>query len=105
MEASEQYKDPIKQYAYEQVVAKWGVEQWSYYKDLINRESGWRNTAQNPTSTAYGIHQFLNATWAGVGCIKTSEYKTQIDCGIKYIEQRYKTPLNSIIFHNENNWY
>lgn len=99
------YEDPVKQYAYEQVVNKWGVEQWSYYKDLINRESGWNPTAQNPTSTAFGIHQFLNGTWQGGYCTKTSEYKVQIDCGIKYIEDRYEAPYYSIVFHNRNNWY
>lgn len=105
MEASDTYIDPVKQYAYQQVVAKWGIEQWSYYKDLIQRESSWINTAQNPKSTAFGLHQFLNGTWSTVNCIKTSEYKTQIECGIKYIEKRYSTPYHAIVWHNRNNWY
>ena len=34
---------------------------------LWNAESGWNPDAQNPTSTAYGIAQFLDSTWAGTG--------------------------------------
>ena len=72
----------IKMYAYQVVTEKWGVEQWKYYNDLISRESGWNTNAQNPTSTAFGLHQFLNGTWQGGECIKTTDYKVQIDCGI-----------------------
>ena len=95
----------IKMYAYQVVTEKWGVEQWKYYNDLISRESGWNTNAQNPTSTAFGLHQFLNGTWQGGECIKTIDYKVQIDCGIKYVEDRYETPHKAIVFHNANNWY
>ena len=64
-------------------------EHWEDFDTLINYESGWNPTAQNPVSTAYGIGQFLDSTWATVGCEKTSDPKTQIDCTVVYIEKNY----------------
>mgnify|MGYP001617070911 FL=1 len=32
-------------------------------REIVFRESGGRPTAQNKTSTAYGLCQFLNTTW------------------------------------------
>lgn len=92
-------------YAILEVRDKWGSEQWDYYNYIVKAESGWNNTAQNPTSTAYGLHQFLDSTWEHVDCEKTSDPYTQIDCGIKYIEDRYQTPELAYIHHIENNWY
>jgi len=73
--------------------------------DLIQRESSWDNKAQNPISSAYGLGQFLDATWATVGCKKTDNAKTQLDCMITYIEKTYKTPKHAIRFHDMYNFY
>ncbi len=72
---------------------------------LWEAESSWRPTAQNPTSTAYGIAQFLNGTWAGTGIAKTSDPFGQIDAGLVYIEERYGSPCAAWDFHQSNNWY
>ncbi len=56
---------------------------------IIDGESDCSPTAQNPTSTAYGIGQFLNGTWAGVGCVKTPDPVTQLRCMYKYVGARY----------------
>ena len=48
--------------------------------------------AQNPTSTAYGIGQFLDSTWATVGGHKTSDGYLQLQYMMKYIRQRYGSP-------------
>jgi hypothetical protein len=57
----------------------WGSgSQWTALNNLVMSESGWRNDAQNPKSTAYGIGQFLNSTWATVGGTKTSNPTIQI---------------------------
>jgi hypothetical protein len=66
--------------------------QWADLVSLWNSESGWSATAQNPTSTAYGIAQFLDTTWATVGATKTSIAAAQIAAGLKYIKQRYGSP-------------
>lgn len=69
------------------------------------KESGWRNTAQNPTSTAYGIGQFLNSTWAGVGIPKTSDPALQVEAMARYIRNRYGSPSKALAFHYSHNWY
>lgn len=81
-----------------------GAELQAWYT-LGMKESGWRHTAQNPTSTAYGIGQFLNSTWAGVGHTKTSDPRTQVLAMAKYIRNRYGSPSKALAFHLKNNWY
>lgn len=75
--------------------AGWTGAEWEALKTLWHNESGWDNNAQNPTSTAYGIAQFLDSTWAGFGP-KTSDPKKQIEYGIQYIKGRqdYGGPVN-----------
>ena len=72
---------------------------------LWQRESGWNPNAQNPTSSAYGIPQFLNSTWASTGIRKTSDPYRQVDAGLVYIKKRYGTPCAAWGFHQANNWY
>jgi transglycosylase-like protein with SLT domain len=72
---------------------------------LWQRESGWNPNAQNPSSTAYGIAQFLNSTWAGTGIAKTSDPYRQIDAGLIYIQKRYGTPCKAWAFWQSHKWY
>ena len=72
---------------------------------LWEAESNWNPYAQNPTSTAYGIAQFINATWATTGIAKTSNPYRQIDAGLIYIDERYGTSCDAWAFHQANNWY
>lgn len=92
-------------YAHYRVVEVWGEEQFSYFDTLVMKESKWVPTAQNPKSTAYGIPQFLDSTWATVGCEKTDDPHVQIDCMIDYVSERYDTPENAVEFHTKNNYY
>lgn len=73
----------------------WTGGQWSCLYTLWKHESQWNNTAKNPTSTAYGVAQFLNGTWSSVGGHKTANPTTQIVLGIRYIDQKYGTPCNA----------
>lgn len=82
-----------------------GVTELTSAHELIRKESNCRAEAQNPTSTAYGIMQFLNGTWKGVGCVKTSDPVEQIRCGDKYIKARYSSWSNALAFHKANGWY
>jgi SLT domain-containing protein len=79
--------------------------QSSCLNQLWMAESGWNPKAQNPTSTAYGIAQFLDATWASTGIAKTSNPYRQIDAGLIYIGHRYGSPCKAWSFWQDNHWY
>lgn len=82
----------------------WGPDQFTAWDALINAESGWRPTAQNPTSTAYGLGQFLNGTWGPYGA-KTSDPNLQLQYMARYIKNRYGDPIKALIEHNRKSWY
>ncbi len=71
------------------------ADQFSCLESLWGRESGWDPDAQNPSSTAYGIPQFLDSTWAGTGIAKTSNGFRQIDAGLIYLDNRYGSPCGA----------
>ncbi len=74
-------------------------------ENLWGKESGWNPNAQNPRSTAYGIPQFLNSTWAGTGIAKTSDGYRQIDAGLIYIENRFGSPCGAWAHSQAKGWY
>jgi hypothetical protein len=75
-------------------------QEWQALNKLLGNESGLNPKAQNPTSTAYGMFQFLDSTWGSYGCIKTSDPQIQSECGMKYIKARYGSPSKALSF-----WY
>jgi hypothetical protein len=79
--------------------------QFSCLENLWGKESKWNPNAQNPSSTAYGIPQFLDSTWAGTGIAKTSDGYRQIDAGLIYIEQRYGSPCGAWGHSRSTGWY
>lgn len=83
----------------------WGANELSAWYTLGMKESGWRNNAQNPTSTAYGIGQFLDSTWKGYGISKTSDPGQQVEAMARYIKARYGSPSKALAFHLSHNWY
>jgi hypothetical protein len=101
--------NPRENFKYAQNIAGnfgWGnPSELSAWYTLGMKESGWRNTAQNPTSTAYGIGQFLNSTWKGYGIPKTSDPALQVEAMARYIKARYGSPSRALAFHYRNNWY
>ena len=71
--------------------------QWADLVSLWNQESGWSNTAENPTSGAYGIAQALghgptNQYPAGAANPPTSSASAQISWGLSYIKSTYGSP-------------
>jgi len=72
---------------------------------LLRHESSLNPKAQNPTSTAYGLFQFLDSTWKSVGMKKTSDPEQQFVGGFKYIKQRYGTPEAAWAFWQKHHWY
>ncbi len=103
-EASE-VKETIKEYSERRVGEVFGEEQWSSFDKIIYAESKWIHTAQNPRSSAFGLGQFLNSTWASVDCIKSSDPYIQVDCTIKYIQQRYQTPEKAWEWWIKKKWF
>jgi hypothetical protein len=84
----------------------WGSgPEWDALSWIIDHESSWSNTAQNPHSSAYGLFQFLDGTWASVGGKKTSDPTTQAQLGMKYIKSRYGDPIKAKAFWQSHNWY
>ncbi|MGY2003476.1 aggregation-promoting factor C-terminal-like domain-containing protein [Blastococcus sp. SYSU DS1024] len=79
--------------------------QFSCLESLWGKESGWNPNAQNPRSTAYGIAQFLDSTWAGTGIAKTSDGYRQIDAGLIYINNRYGSPCGAWAHSQSTGWY
>jgi len=79
--------------------------EFSCLESLWGRESGWNPNAQNPSSSAYGIPQFLDSTWAGTGISKTSDGYRQIDAGLIYINSRYGSPCGAWGHSQSTGWY
>lgn len=88
----------------------WDSSQWPYLQELWQRESGWSNTADNPTSGAYGIAQALPSTKYPLAGRPPSEggssdAQAQIDWGMAYIKGRYGTPQMAWAHEEANGWY
>lgn len=108
-------------------------EDWANSKSLeklLQGESGFRWNAQNPSSTAYGLFQFLDTTWSGYGVTKEQaspgymvngkafvklqgkgwvaiwKYNMCV-AGLRYIKQRYGTPEKAYAFWQAQSphWY
>ncbi len=74
----------------------WGSGgQWDSLYALEMGEAGFNPNAQNPTSTAYGLGQFLDSTWAMTGISKTSDPWAQAKAMMIYISQVYGSPANA----------
>ena len=85
-------------------------QQWDDLVKLWDQESGWNNTAENPTSHAYGIPQALPYTkmpqpaWPPSAGGK-ADPTAQITWGLAYIKQRYGSPSAAWAHEQANNWY
>lgn len=78
------------------------AEQW-----LINKESGGRTTAKNPTSTAFGLGQLLLANrkkYLGAD-YATTDYNKQLGAFRAYVRDRYKTAEAAKSFWEQRRWY
>lgn len=79
----------------------WDESEWDALEKLVNAESRWNPKAQNKTSSAYGLFQFLNKTWDSYGFEKTDDPIGQIEAGLTYIKKRYGSPSAAWKFWNE----
>jgi TP901 family phage tail tape measure protein len=82
------------------ISAGWPASQWPYLNALWTRESGWSDTAVNPTSGAAGIAQSL-----GHGPVALGDAAGQIAWGLGYIRQRYGSPGAAWGHEEADGWY
>ncbi len=84
----------------------WGDSQFQCFNNIIMRESGWRVTATNASSGAYGIPQALpGSKMATAGADWRTNPATQIVWALGYIHSRYSTPCGAWSFKSANGWY
>ncbi|SHN34355.1 hypothetical protein SAMN05443668_105255 [Cryptosporangium aurantiacum] len=82
------------------------TSQMSCLDKLWMKESGWRTTAENPSSGAYGIPQSLpGSKMATVASDWRTNPATQIRWGLNYIKGRYGTPCGAWSHSQANGWY
>ena len=73
--------------------------------EILLHESSFNPHAKNPSSTAYGLFQFLDSTWSGVGGHRTSDAYLQCVYGLRYMRQRYHNPTQAWAFWAQHHWY
>lgn len=84
----------------------WGDDQFKCLDNLWTRESGWRHTAANRSSGAYGIPQALpGSKMASVGSDWQTNPETQIKWGLNYVKGRYSTPCGAWAHFQNRGWY
>lgn len=83
-----------------------GGDEFACLDALWQKESGWNHTADNPTSSAYGIPQALpGKKMASAGADWETNPETQVRWGVSYIDGRYGTACNAWAHSQEKNWY
>jgi uncharacterized protein YabE (DUF348 family) len=83
-----------------------GEDQWPCLYNLWMRESGWKTTAGNQSSGAYGIPQALPASkMATIGPNYLTDAATQITWGLGYVKGRYSTPCGAWSSFQAKGWY
>ena len=100
-------KSECKSYAYKQVIKRgWSKQDYNNLVKLYQKESGWNAKAVNKYSKACGLGQ-------AYPCNKMRKYgkdyktncKVQINWGLDYIKNRYKTPSKAWSFWQKKHWY
>ncbi len=81
-------------------------DQFGCLDSLYTRESGWNPTADNPSSSAYGIPQALpGSKMASAGADWATNPVTQIRWGLGYIQDRYGSPCGAWAHSESVGWY
>jgi murein DD-endopeptidase MepM/ murein hydrolase activator NlpD len=85
----------------------WG-NQWSALNQLVSHESSWNPRAENPTTTASGLFQFIDSTARSYGLpghASSSPVNAQIAAGLRYIRSAYGDPNGAWRFWQGHHWY
>jgi TP901 family phage tail tape measure protein len=85
---------------------RWNTTEFNALDKLWTRESGWKQYADNPGSSAYGIPQALPGTKMGTfGKDWRTNPATQIAWGLSYIANRYGSPSAAWSHEQKVGWY
>ena len=88
------------------LAARGQADQFGCLDNLWGKESGWSVSADNPSSSAYGIPQALpGSKMASAGADWRTSARTQITWGLGYIDSRYGSPCAAWSHSQANNWY
>jgi hypothetical protein len=100
-------KDSLKSYAHDLVISYgWTEKDYNALVKIINHESGWRVTAENKKSKAYGLCQALPASkMKSAGSDYRTNGKTQLKWCMNYIKSRYGSPSSAWAFWQKHHWY
>lgn len=80
-------------------------QEYSCLTKLLGKESAWKPSAKNPTSSAKGIGQLLDSTYRNLGMKHSEDSVPQLVATLAYIHRRHVTPCNAWGFFKENNYY
>jgi hypothetical protein len=101
-----------KQFAKQAVLSQWkSLRQFSCLNLMWEHESHWNPQSLNERSGAFGIPQFLPATWGNYKFpYEPASARVQITAGLRYITVRYGTPCKAWSFwqrqaNRGNAWY
>jgi hypothetical protein len=74
---------------------------------LLGKESAWNAKAKNPTSSAQGIGQLLDATYRNLGMKHSKASVPQLVATLAYIGRKYGSggPCAAWEHFQKNNWY
>jgi len=84
----------------------WSSDQFGCLDSLWTRESNWNISADNPSSSAYGIPQALpGSKMSSAGADWATNPATQITWGLGYIQDRYGSPCGAWAHSESSGWY
>ncbi|AZM53002.1 hypothetical protein DMA15_10665 [Streptomyces sp. WAC 01529] len=80
--------------------------QFAAFDKIVSHESGWDVNATNSSSGAYGLVQALpGSKMASAGADWKTNPETQIEWGLKYMNERYGSPVGAWNHWQANGWY
>ncbi|MEV1018917.1 transglycosylase SLT domain-containing protein [Streptomyces sp. NPDC050264] len=80
--------------------------EFSCFDKIVEHESGWNPNATNSSTGAYGLVQALPANkMASAGSDWKSNPETQIEWGVKYMNDRYGSACGAWAHWQANGWY
>lgn len=83
----------------------WSGRQANALDRLWTRESGWNEQADNPSSSAFGIPQAMTSVHHPGRAYMQGDPRAQILWGLRYITQRYGSPLAAWQHSQQTGWY